>query len=100
MQDYDVVLTSQFYESLQGLVSYIRDDCKSPRNAEVFKSGVIQTLENLAIFPERSVLVSEDVRVHIFKGYWLPYKIDGETVYVLDIVDPRQDTKAQKYRNN
>ena len=95
---YRIIRTDQFDVSLRELVDYIADF--STDNAAIFADGVIGTVENIATFPEKAVMIAPNVRVAFYKGYWIPYKIDGESILVLDVLNPRQDSKARLYRDD
>lgn len=98
MKTYRLVRTDQFDESLRELIAYIKQD--SPVNASMFLDGVIDAIEHITPFPEKAFQVSPGVRVKFFKGFWIPYHIDGNTIYILDILHPRHDTKARRYRTD
>ncbi len=98
MKIYNLIRTSQFDEGLNELISYIK--AESPINASRFLEGVIEAVEDIANFPYKAVEIGPDIRVKFYKGYWVPYYIKDSDIFILDILHPRQDTRARKYRLN
>lgn len=96
MQKYNLIRTNQFNDSLRNLISYIKEE--SPINASRFLEGVFEAVDEITVFPHKAVEIGPDIRLKLFKGYWIPYHIAGTNIYLLDILHPRQDTKAEKYR--
>ena len=95
---YRIIRTDRFDTSLREFITYIADF--SEGNAVAFADGVITAVENITAFPEKAVRIAPNVRVALYKGYWIPYKIDGEVIFVLDVLNPRQDSKARLYRDD
>lgn len=96
MKKYNIIRTNQFDNSLRDLIQYIKTE--SPIIASRFLEGVFEAVDEIAIFPEKAVEIGLDIRLKLFKGYWIPYHISGTDIFILDILHPRQDTKAEKYR--
>ena len=98
MKKFNPIRTRQFDENLRAVIAYIK--AESPQNASAFLEGVLQAVDNIALFPSKAVEVGPNIRVKYFKGYWLPYHIRGDDIFILDILHPRQDTAARKYRED
>jgi plasmid stabilization system protein ParE len=96
MKKYNLIRTNQFDESLRNIIAYIKSD--SPINASRFLEGVFDAIDDIVFFPEKAAEIGPNIRVKLYKGYWLPYFINGDDIFLLDILHPRQDSKAQKYR--
>jgi plasmid stabilization system protein ParE len=93
-----VFWTNVAQNDLGGIVEHIYRD--SPQNArDVFKS-IKSHAKKLDIFPERGRIIPElrDVGVLIYReliiNRWrLMYKIDAKNVYVLAVIDTRQNAE-------
>ncbi len=95
MKTYTLIRTNQFDENLRALISYIKSE--NPVNASVFLEGVFEAIDAIALFPEKGMEIGPRIRLKLYKGYWVPYHIDGLNIYILDILHPRQNTKARTY---
>lgn len=96
MKSYTLIRTNQFDESFRVLIAYIKSE--NPVNASLFLEGVFEAVEDIAHFPEKGEEIGPNICLKLYKGYWMPYHIDGSNIYILDILHPRQDTRAEIYR--
>ena len=91
-----VLWTETAIRDLEGLVDYIARD--APINAGKILSQLESKAESLKIAPERGRLVPELLRHGlavwrelIVRPYRMLYRIEGQTVYVLAVLDSRRD---------
>ena len=68
--------------------------------AENFRNEYKKALKNLKVIPQSGGSIFIGYHTKVIMGCVLLYRIDEvkKIVSVFDIVDPRQDTKARKYR--
>ena len=82
-----IVYEENFKVSLKRILFYIAKDKKSA--AQDFKSNLFYTFQNLLdnpkMYRKSFYSDSEDYRDMIFVGYTITYKIDGESIKILDI---------------
>lgn len=95
MTKFNLVRTDLFDDSLVAIIQYIARD--NATSASQFLESTLKAIETIPFFPEKAKKISEGIHVKIHKGYWIPYCIDGDTIYLLDILHPRQDSKAKIY---
>ena len=69
----------------------------SPEGALSFYNEVKEKVLKLDFLPESGKPLKGKYRAKIVRGCLLIYFFDEENVYVADIVDPTQHTKAEKY---
>jgi plasmid stabilization system protein ParE len=95
---YDVMWSKTSEEDLVGIVEYIAAD--SPSNAfEIFKE-IKQKASRLYTFPDRGRIVPElkDQGIVLYRELIVPpwriiYRISEKTVYVLSVLDSRQNVE-------
>jgi toxin ParE1/3/4 len=95
---YDVIWSETSEKDLTGVVEYIAAD--SPSNAfEIFKE-IKQKASRLYIFPDRGRIVPElkDQGIVLYRELIVPpwriiYRISKKTVYVLSVLDSRQNVE-------
>jgi len=93
---YDVIWSETSEKDLTEIVEYIAAD--SPSNAfEIFKK-IKQKVSRLYVFPERGRIVPElkDQGIVLYRELVVPpwriiYRISKKTVYVLSVLDSRQN---------
>jgi len=93
---YDVIWSETSEKDLTEIVEYIAAD--SPSNAfEIFKT-IKQKVSRLYVFPERGRIVPElkDQGIVLYRELVVPpwriiYRISKKTVYVLSVLDSRQN---------
>lgn len=97
---FKVFLTTDAVQDLEELYQYIvRHD--APGKAEDVLTRIEKTFNSLSTTPERGVYPKElsalgirEYREIFFKPYRLIYRIAGDKVYVLLIVDGRRDMQS------
>ncbi len=95
---YDVIWSETSEKDLMGIVEYIAAD--SPSNAfEIFKE-IKQKTSSLYTFPDRGRIVPElqDQGIILYRELIVPpwriiYRISEKTVYVLSVLDSRQNVE-------
>lgn len=95
---YDVIWSETSEKDLMGIIEYIAGD--SPSNAfEIFKK-IKQKTSNLYTFPDKGRIVSElqDQGIILYRELIVPpwriiYRISEKTVYVLSVLDSRQNVE-------
>ncbi|WP_427501125.1 type II toxin-antitoxin system RelE/ParE family toxin [Methylomonas sp. MED-D] len=97
---YQVLLTRGAEQDLESLYDYIAE-FDSPANADAVLDKLLQTLDDLASFPERgnfpkelAALGIQEYRQVFFKPYRIVYRIIARQVYVYLIADGRRDMQA------
>ncbi len=93
---FDVIWSETSEKDLMGIVEYIAAD--SPPNAfEIFKE-IKQKTSNLYTLPDRGRIVPElqEQGIILYRELIVPpwrilYRISGKTVYVLSLLDSRQN---------
>ena len=101
---FDVFLTADAACDLEELYQYIvRHD--APGKAEPALTSIAEICNSLSGLPERGAYPKEllalgirDYREVFFKPYRLIYRVTGDTVYVLLIVDGRRDMQTKLQR--
>jgi toxin ParE1/3/4 len=96
----DVFLTADAACDLEELYQYI-DRHDAPGKAEHVLTGIEEICNSLSGLPERGAYPKEllalgihDYREVFFKPYRVIYRVTGDTVYVLLIVDGRRDMQT------
>lgn len=97
---YQVALTRGAEQDLESLYDYIAQ-FDTPANADAVLDKLLQTLDDLASFPERGTVPKElaalgiqEYRQVFFKPYRIVYRIKARRVYVYLIADGRRDMQA------
>jgi toxin ParE1/3/4 len=95
-RSFRVLWTETAVRDMEGLIDYIAKD--APINAGKILSQLESKAESLKIAPERGRLVPELLRHGlavwrelIVRPYGILYRIEGQTVYVLAVLDSRRD---------
>lgn len=93
---YEVVWSQVAEDDLRNIIEYIAED--SPVNASNIFEKIRQKASSLHILPERGRIVQElrdhgilQYRELIISPWRIIYRISGESVYVLSILDSRQN---------
>ena len=93
---YEVIWSHVAENDLRNIIEYIAED--SPVNASNIFEKIRQKASNLHILPERGRIVQElrdhgilQYRELILSPWRIIYRISGESVYVLSILDSRQN---------
>ena len=97
---YAVFLTADAARDLEELYAYVALH-DAPRKAGHLLERIEKTFSSLSVSPERGAYPKEllalgirDYREVFFKPYRVIYRVMGDTVYVLMIVDGRRDIQA------
>ena len=93
----EVLLTQGAEQDLESIYDYIAEfDCKA--NADYVLDRLLQVVESLAAFTERSAYPRELIALGIreyrqtaFKPYRVIYRVIGQKVYIYLIADGRRD---------
>lgn len=100
MMPFEVFLTTAAASDLEELYEYIAIH-DSPEKAEYFLDRIEKVLGSLSRSPERGAYPKElrtlgirDYREIFFKPYRVIYRVMGEKVYILLIVDGRRDMQT------
>jgi plasmid stabilization system protein ParE len=95
---YDVVWSATSEKDLRGILEYIAAD--SPSNAFEIFNEIKQKTSRLYAFPERGRIVPElkDQGIVLYRELIVPpwriiYRISKKTVYVLSVLDSRQNVE-------
>lgn len=97
---YRILLTAGAERDLESLYDYIAE-YDTPPNAATVLDKLLNTIEELATFPERgsvpkqlAVLGIQEYRQVFFKPYRIVYRLVGYSVYVYLVADGRRDMQA------
>lgn len=97
---YEVLLTEGAERDLEAIYDYIAET-DSPANAGYVLDQLLEVAESLATFPERGshpkellALGIQEYRQAFFKPYRLIYRIIGQQVFVVLMMDGRRDMQA------
>lgn len=95
---FSVFWTNTAQNDLSSILEYIRRD--SPKNARLILKSIKEQAQKLDSFPERGRIVPElrDFGILIYHELiidrWrVMYKIDADRVYVLAVIDARQNAE-------
>jgi len=95
---YQVVWTSVAEDDLKGIIEYISID--NPHNALKILQEIKKKASSLYTFPERGRVVPElqdqgisQYRELIVPPWWLIYRIEERKIYVLSLIDSRQNVE-------
>jgi len=97
MKNYKVEILAQAEESIIEITkNKMEYDLPS---ALRFFDEFYEDIKELHTLPERGFSLGQGRRGRIYKDHIIPYVVDDETmtVFVVDIVNPKQHTKAGKY---
>ena len=78
MQKYQIIVLDQVFNNLQETLNYIKKD--SVPHAIKFRSGVLDTIEQLEYFPESGKNLIDDLKAKVYKGRLIVYIIDNKQV--------------------
>lgn len=95
--EYNIKLSPNAIEDLQGIKSYIENDLQNPIAARNTINKIISTYEDLSIFPESGIPVQKyvpfatDYRFVLANNYSIFYRIKNNTVFVIRILYSKRD---------
>jgi plasmid stabilization system protein ParE len=90
MKEYEIFISNQFYDNLEEILHWIKQD--SLMNHNHFREGIKKTLRGLTTFPESGKNLAHNTKA---KVYSINHR--EKTVNVIDLIDPQQHIKAAKY---
>ena len=103
MQHYKVLWTEDAVSDLDGIIGYIFQESRSAAKEIYF--DIKQKCESLEHFPFRGRIVPElellgfcEYRELIYKRWRIIYSIEDDRVYLLLLIDSRQDIQEQLVR--
>ena len=97
MKKYSVHISEQAHESLRQIVKH-KIEYTDELTAKRFSDGFYSDTESLASLPYRGFNLSEQYKAKIYNNHLIVYQIlEPDEVRILDLIDPRQHTKAKKY---
>lgn len=81
------IFTERFYASLQEIEYFIAND--SIQRAIDFRDELYFQISKIAFMPRKhrknQTLNDENIRDMIFKGYVIPFRIEGDSIVILNI---------------
>lgn len=97
MQKYEIIISNQFYDGLEDIFNWIKQD--NLFHANKFRDGIKKIVRGLAVFPESGKNLPFNTKAKVYKGRFIIYTINHQTkmVNVIDLIDPQQHTRASKY---
>jgi plasmid stabilization system protein ParE len=98
MQIYEVHITSQAHISLRDIVKHKIEYSEDIISAKNFADGFYDATNTLITLPHRGHNMPKNNRAIIYKNHLIIYHItEPNKVEILDIIDPRQYTVANRY---
>ena len=99
MDKYSITISQRAFTSLIECVSFVKR--VSVHNAEMLHKQIMEAIHSLALFPSRNLEIKDLTiqqtpirRMIIYDGrYAIVYKINGNQVFIYDILDNRRDNK-------
>ncbi len=97
MKKYKVHISEQAHESLRQIVKH-KIEHADELTAKRFSDGFYSNIKSLASLPYRGFNLSVQYKAKIYSNHLIAYQIlKPDEVRILDLIDPRQHTKAKKY---
>ena len=97
MKQYSVHIAEQAHESLRQIVRH-KIEYGDEQTAKRFADGFYSDTESLTTLPSRGFNLTKQYKAKIYKNHLIVYQIiEPNEVRILDLIDPRQHTKAKKY---
>ncbi len=100
MQKYTVKWTDNAIDDFNKIIGYIFEENKT--NAKSIYLAIKEQCQDLDYFPFRGHVVPElqalgftDYRELIYKRWRIIYSVEGQNIYLLLIIDSRQDMQEQ-----
>lgn len=98
MQIYEVHITSWAHLSLRNFIKHKIEYSEDFVSAERFADGFYNATNTLSTLPHCGHNMPKNNKAIIYKNHLIIYMIqEPNIVHVLDIIDPRQYTVANKY---
>ena len=97
MRKYEINLTESAQHSYRKILEYFM--LQDIEYALSFKIEFTLKLSSLATMPERGIFMKFWCRGLLFSGFYIIYKIYEKSgvIFIVDIIDPRQHSKASDY---
>ena len=95
--EYNIKLSPNAIEDLQGIKFYIENDLQNPIAARNTINKIISTYEDLSIFPESGIPVQKyvpfatDYRFVLANNYSIFYRISNEDILIIRILYSKRD---------
>ncbi|MBQ6752864.1 MAG: type II toxin-antitoxin system RelE/ParE family toxin [Clostridia bacterium] len=93
-----IMYTPASIEDIESIANYIKDKLKSPTAATTFKTRIVRAVSLLKDSPNMGVKLSEktdavkkDYRFIIVNNYLIFYRIEGDVIVIVRILDGRTD---------
>lgn len=80
--------SGRFENELNTIIDYIAKDKKSA--AKVFNRGLQLAIETLLDHPHRGRPTEDGGREFIYRGYTIPYVIDGDDIVIMGIFNQNE----------
>ncbi len=99
MKKYHVQVYESAFEGLREILLFKLEASQTNTGAINFRDEIFTAIEQLESLPHSGKLLNGSYRAKVILGHWLVYEIDEPnlTVYVSDIIDPQQETRAGKF---
>mgnify|MGYP000383259366 CR=1 FL=1 len=99
MKTYNVQVYESTFEGLKDILLFKVESSQTNTGAIAFRDSIFKAIKDLAKFPHSGKKLNQNYRAKVVAGHWLVYEIDeaNTTVYVSDIIDPQQLSRAGKF---
>ena len=101
MKTYDVIPTEKFMFKVEDIYEYIAYNLQNPFDAEKHYDDILKAAYGLKIFPNRGSLLhnnsyaNRDYRKIFVHNYTIIYYVEGDTVYIVDILYSASDIASK-----
>lgn len=86
--------SNRFKSEIKQIVRFIGES--SPKSAEQFYFTLMERLDSLVDHPRKGRPTEDGGRELIYKGYTIPYLIDGDDIIVMGIFNQNQWSKEDE----
>jgi len=86
--------SNRFKSEIKQIVKFIGES--NPKNAERFYYALMDHLDSLVDHPRKGRTTEEGGRELIYKGYTIPYLIDGEDIVIMGIFNQNEWSREGK----
>lgn len=99
MKKYRVQVYDSTFERLQAVLSFKLETSQTNSGAVAFRDEIFRAIERLETMPHIGKALNKNYQAKVVMEHWLVYEVDEENavVYVSDIIDPQQHSKASQY---
>ncbi len=95
MPEYEVYISDRAHESVRTIVRHKVNH--GSEKAKSFADGFYELVRSLHTLPYSGFPVADNLHGQLYDGHKIVYEVANDTVSVLDIIDLKQHSKAQKY---